>query len=170
MDGADNDAFEITQDGVLTFKRSPPDFEAHAGTTPSRSRRRLVRYPATKTVTVKITNMNEDGSVRLNRPQPQVEIPVTATISDPDNTLMQTTITDTTWQWSKSMDMTTWTDIDGATQRTYTPAVADIGYYLQATATYADVHGEGQTAPSGASEVAVEPETSANAVPGFGEG
>ena len=122
----------------------------------------------TKAVTVTITNVNEDGSVSLNRPQPQVEITVTATLSDPDNTDAGT-ITDTTWQWSKSMDMTTWADIDGATQRTYTPAVADIGHYLQATATYADMHGEGQTASSGASEEPVEPETSANAVPDFGK-
>ena len=162
----DNDTFEITQDGVLTFA-SPPDFEAaesHDVTVKATAR----EVSGEKMVTVKIINMNEDGEVGLNRPQPQVEIMVTAKLTDPDNT-DPATITGTTWQWSKSMDMTTWTDIDGATSISYTPAEADVGYYLRATATYADVHGEGQTASSEALERSVEEETSANAVPDFGK-
>ena len=43
------------------------------------------------------------------------------------------------WQWSKSMaEDGEFSDISGATSPTYTPETEDIGYYLQATATYSD--------------------------------
>jgi hypothetical protein len=108
----------------------------------------------------------------LNRPQPQVEITVTAKLTDPDNPandMGEDGITGRTWQWSKSTDMQEWTDIEGETSPSYTPAVADIGSYLRATAVYDDTLGEDKTATSMASEMAVEPETSANAIPGFGK-
>ena len=67
------------------------------------------------------------GLVSLNRPQPQVEIMVTAKLTDPDNPADdagEDGVTGTTWQWSKSTDMQEWTDIEGETSPSYTPAVA----------------------------------------------
>ena len=47
----------------------------------------------------------------------------------------------TSWQWARSMDMTDWEDI--GTDDMYTVIDDDAGYYLRATAMYAD----GATAP-----------------------
>ena len=38
-----------------------------------------------KDVTVKVTNVEEDGEVTLSTLQPRVGFPVTATLTDPDN-------------------------------------------------------------------------------------
>ena len=57
-------------------------------------------------------------------------------------------MTDEKWQWAKSMDMETWTDIDGApTSQSRSPEAADEGYYLRASVTYTDNSwGSGKTA------------------------
>ena len=114
--------------------------------------------------------MDEDGTVSLSQPQPQVEITrLRLTSTNPDNP-DGNDITGTTWQWSKSMDMQDWMDIDGETSETYEPNVGDIGYYLRAAATYTDTLGEGKMAMSDPSENArVEAETSANDAPTFPE-
>ena len=112
---------------------------------------------------VTVTDVEEEGSVSLSQVQPQVEIEVDADRSDPDGN-----ISGTTWQWSKSMDMSDWMDIDGETSAGYTPVVADVGYYLRATATYSDNRGEGKSA-SEVSENPVEAETTSNAAPDFGK-
>ena len=163
LEGTDAGSFDITG-GVLTFK-SMPNFEeqsSYAVTVTVTDR----DVKATKDVTVKITNGEEDGSVKLSQIQPQVEIKVTASVSDPDNP--DNDVSGTMWQWAKSMDMTTWTDIDKATTMDYTPVVGDEGYYLRATATYTDTLGDDKTAMM-VSERAVEEKTAANAVPDFGK-
>ena len=48
-------------------------------------------------VTVKVTNMEEDGMVTLSTLQPRVGFPVTATLADPDNI----TAGSVSWQWYK---------------------------------------------------------------------
>ena len=68
---------------------------------------------------------------------------MTASVTDPDGDTVGTT-----WQWSKSMDMSEWADIDGATSSAYTPQEEDAGYYLRATATYSDGLGTGQDSKS----------------------
>ena len=68
----------------------------------------------------------------LSTLQPQVEIPITATLSDPDNpgeALAE--LVDLTWEWLRGEDV-----IAGATGATYTPMVADVGSVLTAKATY----------------------------------
>ena len=162
LSGTDAGAFDISTSGVLTFM-DPPDFEAKATY--------MVTAEAADgsfELVVNITNVEEPGSVRLSQIQPQVEIDVVATVSDPDDSATITTddITGTTWQWAKSMDMSSWTDIENETSGTYTPVIADIDYYLRASATYTDTLGAGKTAEM-VSERAVEPETPANAFPAF---
>ena len=160
--GDDKGAFDISDNGVLTFKM-PPNFEAKASYAVTIEVTGGETAKGTKDVTVKITNMDEDGSVSLDQPQPQVEIDVDASVSDPDMG-----VSGTTWQWAKSMDMSAWTDIEGETSSGYTPVVADIDYYLRATATYTDTLGDDKTA-SMVSENTVEAETSSNATPDFGK-
>ena len=54
------------------------------------------------------------------------------------------------WQWQRSADGSTWTDIGGATSDSHTTLRGDAGNYLRATVTYEDASGPGQTAESAA--------------------
>ena len=93
-------------------------------------------------VTVTVDNVEEMGAVTLMPMAPVVGTEITADLTDPD--MM---VTDTTWQWSKSMEMDeSFTNIDMATSMTYTPVEADEGYYLKATASYTDGHDSGKMA------------------------
>ena len=66
---------------------------------------------------------------------------LTASLADPDNP------TGITWQWASSSTASgPWDDIAGATTGTYTPVQGDVGNYLQATASYNDAQGSGQSA------------------------
>ena len=68
----------------------------------------------TKDVEVKVTNVDEDGTVTLSAVQPRVGVAVTASLTDIDGP-----VSGVTWQWSKNT-----TAIEDATSDTYTP-VAD---------------------------------------------
>ena len=79
----------ITCTGILAFK-SAPDFEAKgsaAGT--NKYKVTIVASDqagnrSTKNATVNVTNVNEPGSIELSTVQPQVGVPITATLNDPD--------------------------------------------------------------------------------------
>ena len=62
-----------------------------------------------KAVAVTVTNVDEAGSVTLDDLQPQAGggQSVTASVSDTDGS-----VTNAVWQWSRSMDMTSWADIE----------------------------------------------------------
>ena len=169
LDGDDKADFEISDAGVLTFKKKP-DFEKPAdddtdnvymvtvtatGGTPSNTGELKVE--------ITVTDVDEDGKVTLNQPQPQVGRSMAASgPADPD-----TPVSDPRWQWSRGSTSTgPWTDIDKATSESRTPNSDDENMYLRATVTYTDRHGEGKTA-SGVSENAVESKTVANAAPSF---
>ena len=93
------------------------------------------------TVAPVTTVADQAGTVSLSPTRPQVGNEVMATLSDPDGS-----VTGMTWQWSRSMDMATWTDIADANSAAYTPVETDDGYYLRATASYTDGHGAGKSA------------------------
>ena len=161
LSGADADDFCITDAGVLQFVTSP-DFEAP--TDAGGNNRYEVTVVATdsagntasRAVTVRVTNVDEDGVVTLSTLQPQNGISLTATLTDPDGR-----ISGTTWQWAMSTAQDgSYTNIVGATSATYTPHSSDVGYFLRATASYTDGHGGSKTA--------MEP--SANAVVGKATG
>ena len=84
---------------------------------------------------------DDDGVVTLSTSGPEVLTAITATLSDPDRPFINVR-----WQWAKSSDGSTWTDISGATSARYTPAVGDEGSYLRASASYDDSVGEGKSA------------------------
>ena len=130
---------------------------------------------ATTSVTVKVTNRDEGGTVGFNNLQPYEDVQLLATLKDPDGKLHTDedgvefpidendndvlTIQDgdhatTTWKWAKSLDGETgWIDIVATTTAnpaidiyTRVPENADVGHYLRATATYNDGQGKNKTA------------------------
>ena len=81
------------------------------------------------------------GTVALAS-QPELGIPMTATLTDPDGS-----ISGTTWQWSSSDTAGgTFFNISGATSATYRPAEADLTKFLRATASYTDALASGKSA------------------------
>ncbi len=171
LDGDDAGDFKI-DGGVLTFA-SKPNYEAPADDdTDNTYSVMVVASAGTSTedtvvmdeypVTVEVTNVEEAGSIVLSTLQPQVEIPITATLSDPDNPdLDATPLVDLTWEWLRGEDV-----IAGATGATYTPMVTDVGSVLTARASYEDAEGEDKTAEiESAHAVRAKPDT--NAPPAF---
>ena len=95
----------------------------------------------TITVTITVVNRDEAGTVTLSGTPPRELHQLTAALSDPDGV-----IGNPTWQWARSPNQSTWTDITGATATRYPPGAADVGQYLRATATYTDDQGSGTRA------------------------
>ena len=173
LDGADKALFEISDAGVLTFKKSP-NYEkaADVGTD------NIYKVTVTATggdpsntgelkVEITVTDVDEAGKVSFEGEgmyQPQVGRTLTASgPADEDGG-----VTDQRWQWARSSDMETWADIDKATSEARTPVADDVGSYLRATITYTDKFGEGKTA-SMVSDNPVEARTVANARPSFAD-
>ena len=117
-------------------------------------------------VTITVTNEEEDGTITLAPPQPQVGTAFTATLSDLDGA-----VSGTTWVWESSADGNTgWTPVSGAistvTTSSYTPVDADLGKYLRAAATYTDPEGSGKSAEA-VSDNAVQARPVTNSNPQF---
>ena len=102
-------------------------------------------------VTVVVTNVNEDGNVTLSSIQPAVGTPLTATVTDPDGE-----VTNVIYQWTSGPTGTTADveDIDGATSATYMPTAGDpadeddtgdIGNFLRVKVSYNDPQGPDDT-------------------------
>ena len=119
------------------------------------------------TVTIEVTNVEEDGAIALAPLSPEVDLEVTATLSDPDGSISKVT-----WTWQTSSDDATWSTAtgeatDAVTTSTYTPVEADTGRYLRATASYTDELASGNIAES-ASAIVVAADT--NVAPEFPSG
>ena len=115
----------------------------------------------TITVTIIVTNEEEEGTVALSSVQPQVDTQLTATLTDPDDD-----VSGTTWEWESSSDKSTWTVISGATSASYTPVAGDVGDYLRVTASYTDGESSGKTAQA-VSANAVQAVPLTNSAPEF---
>ena len=164
LSGDDAAKFAISEDGELSFKSSP-NFESPGDADADNVYMVTVRAARGSTdVAVTVTNVDEAGSVSLSDLQPQAGAgqSVSASVSDTDGSPVSTA-----WQWSRSMDAASWTDIAGATAATYTPQEEDDGYYLRATATYSDGFGAGRDSASGESAFPVEIRPTANFTPSF---
>ena len=164
LSGDDASKFAISDDGELSFKKSP-DYESPADA--DKDNVYMVTLEAaegSKAVAVTVTNVDEAGSVKLDELQPQAGggQSVTASVSDTDGS-----VTNAVWQWSRSMDMTSWTDISAGTASTYTPQEEDEGYYLRATATYSDGVGDERDTASADTAFPVEIRPTANFRPSF---
>ena len=166
LGGPDDDLFAI-DDGVLAF-REPPNYEDPQSATSgvSLAERNLYRVTVeagggTHDVAVRVTDVDEPGTASIDRRQPQVSRPLSASLLDEDQG-----VSAQQWQWARSEDRTTWTDIEGAASPRRSPAEADEGMYLRATVTYSDKFGPGKTA-SAVSAMRVEAKTLSNAAPRF---
>ena len=146
--GTDIEAFSI-ENGVLRFK-SAPDFEAAADADGNNMYVVTVQASdggegttATEEVTIEVTNVEESGAVMLSTLQPQVDVVITATLTDPDNV----TEGNVTWQWYRGSSPITGAD-DGENTNTsmYTPTTGDVGSRLRARAMYNDGEDEDKTA------------------------
>ena len=187
--GADAALFTIAG-GVLQFV-NPPDYEdakdladlKNETATPGADARQntysvVIRAIASRasgdtgpaeavdtTVTVTVTDVDEDGEVVISLLQPEVGIPIMASLTDSDGG-----VTDTVWKWEVSEIEQVSLDVDnsdhwgdapgegdsGNTSQSYTPAGADLtnnsddpideGKYLRVTATYTDANGVDKTA------------------------
>ena len=154
---------------MLAF-REPPNYEEPRSAADSAllSVRNVYRVTVeaaggTRAVTVTVTDVDETGTASIDRPQPQVGRPLSASLSDEDDR-----VTDERWQWARSQDRRRWTAIEAATSPQRRPAPADEGMYLRATVTYSDKFGTGKTA-SAVSANRVEATTLFNAAPSFAD-
>ena len=137
--GDDAEDFSI-EGGVLAFK-SPPDFENPADADTTNTYLVIVQAgdggantASTELITIRVTNVDEDGMIVLGSLQPQFKIALTSVHTDPDGG-----IAGAERQWSRSSDgSTNWSDIDKATGTSYTPVADDVGYYLRLTVNYRD--------------------------------
>ena len=103
MSGADASKFNITDSTdrrTLSFKEAP-NYESPGDSSGDNVYEVTVVVTDSKgntdeqEVTVKVTNVEEDGTVTLSTLQPRVGFPVTATLADPDNI----TAGSVSWQW-----------------------------------------------------------------------
>ena len=98
-------------------------------------------------VELAVTNEDEAGAVALSSSEPDVDVAITAALTDPDGGLDRVV-----WSWERSADQTAWTAISGAASASYTPVAADKGSYLRATASYTDGHGPRKSAQAATSD------------------
>ena len=166
VDENDVDAFELTGEGVLSFKEPLPDFEAindpdnpddptydvtiqaedsqSAAVAELRVTVTVENVDEEGMLTVKPTMLREDGSLS----PPRVGEELTATLEDLDGVLPLTT----DWAWWAGNAVVQWefpdpdgevkvTESGGVTDR-YTPQPEDVGRALRVVVSYADGHGE----------------------------
>ena len=174
LDGDDDSKFSIDSSrGALRFVRSP-DYESPTDTGTDNVYNVTVvatddsssALSSELAVTVTVLNVDEPGSITLSPSNPTVGTTITATLSDPDGS-----VTNTSWQWQRSSNGTSgWTTISGATGSSYTAASDDEGEWLRARASYRDGHGTGKSAQSSpTSQVAVTfPTFSTEPIPSIG--
>ena len=111
-------------------------------------------------VTISVTNVDEAGTVTFGSTAPAVGTALTARVSDPDGN-----VSSVTWQWAKSDTKSgTYANISRATSASYTPATADAGKWLRATASYTDAEGSGKSAAAVAAAAVMATDTTAPTV------
>ena len=145
------DAADFTiENGVLSFKESPDYETPMGGGAEGTSNTYTVMVKATdetmnvgmETVMVKVTNVDEDGTVTLSARRPQTDTAFTTEVTDLDGA-----VSDEKWQWAKASSKSgSYSDIDLATSKVYMPKDADAGSYLRAKVTYEDPEGAGKSA------------------------
>ena len=170
LDTASAAIFDIDASTGQLKTKAPLDYEtknSYAVTVSVRDSKDVDRNPDTLqddsiSVTITIINLNEVATLTLSSLQPQVGIPLTATLNDPDGA------SNATWAWEKSSDRTNWATISSATSPSYTPVAGDVNYHLRVTAFYTDSHSSDKSAQA-LSKFAVRAEPSeTNTGPDFG--
>ena len=190
LDGPDKDWLELTGDGTesreLHFKEgSPPDFEnpQDSGLDGTNTYHVTVRVRPTdavgsegegheKAVVVKVTNVDEDGTVTLLSPSepPKVGEEITAEPKDPDGVRE---VTNWKWQRKEKVEYSGgryyFTTIQEGGDSSYEPEETDIGSELRVVVTYNDGHGTNKKATSEETSAVVGPELDGPAAATFVE-
>ena len=124
--GTDSDDLTLSG-GTLTFN-DIPDYE-----TKSQYRVTIEAHeqsPGTSVgrldVTVRVTNVDEDGAVEVLVSEPRVGQQLTPTVQDPDGG-----VGSIEWKWESRESGGDWSSISGATSRSYTPTRDDNGKNLR---------------------------------------
>ncbi|PSN14881.1 hypothetical protein C7293_09610 [filamentous cyanobacterium CCT1] len=135
--GATASTFTLTQDQVGQFVRSQVSYTDGGGTAES------VFSNATAT---KVANVNDSptGSVTIDGTvaQGQTLTANTSTLADLDG------LGTLSYQWKQSSDGITWSNIDGATDVTFSPRNAQVGQFLQVSVSYTDGFGTAESLTS----------------------
>ena len=144
----DNDSFYISSRGQLYFTE-PPSFEAgasHTVTITATDDDEDGNLSGTLVVTVTVTDEEEEGVVTITPRRGWFDTTGTqfsVGLSDDDGAVIGTT-----WQWARSRNRSSWSDVFGATSSSYTATADDVDHYLRATATYEDRRSSNKTAES----------------------
>ena len=175
LEGEDAAKFSIVEeDGMLTFKESPPDYEMPE----DRNRDNVYKVTVVvsddgtpkrmdkRQVEVTVTDVGEGGTVTLSAVQPKTGIDLMASLTDPDSVTSTNTDgsieTGVSWQWwraptadradapefldaDEAVDRAAWEQIADSKSDTYKPVSDDEGHWLTAMATYTDRRGPGNT-------------------------
>ena len=106
----------------------------------------------TISVTIRVTNRDEPGTVTLSASTPVVGSRITGALSDPDGIFMALSQRPIRWQWliSGVQSNSAFVPIEGATSDRYIPVEADLGKRLKARARYADFIAPGKEVTSSA--------------------
>ncbi len=156
LGGADADTLQIDAQGRLSF-RAAPNYEAPADANRDRVYQVAVvasdgALSASLAVSVRVTNVEEPGTVTLSSTQPRVDVPLRADLSDPDGG-----VTNVRWAWLYSSAQGArgvWEE-PGGTDRlwsTFTPYSLLVGQQVWARAVYDDGHGADKQAQSAPTE------------------
>ena len=108
LSGPDADLFIISDRGVLAFKEPPNYEDPQSAAAVNLYRVTIEAGGGAHDVAVTVTDVDEAGTASIDRPQPQADSHLGASLSDEDDGVAVTT-----WQWARSADGTTWTDIRG---------------------------------------------------------
>ena len=141
LPGTDDDAFNLSSGGVLTFI-NVPDYEEKSSYSITLEARE--RSPgnsvARQSVTVRITNVDEDGTVTVPVSEPRVGQQLTPKVEDPDGA-----VSAVEWKWERRDPGGNWSPIPQGTRQSYTPTRDDNGKELRVTVIYRDRQGPGKT-------------------------
>ena len=141
LSGADADSFEFDKvSGALSFAE-PPDFEERASyevTLHANDGVHVGDHNGELVITVNVTNLEEAGAVTFDRRRPFLNVPLYATLADPDGVQGAGS-----WSWHRSTSRSGgWGEpIAGADLNFFTPLAEDLDHYLRATVEYSDAHG-----------------------------
>ncbi len=168
VSGADSDNFWVSGRGQLYFV-TPPSFEGIQTTysvTVTATDDATSPLSGSFNVTVTVTDVEEEGLVRLTPPRGWDGTRFTAALTDDDGVTGSTI-----WRWMRSSGRSGGDVIPGATTNSYTATMDDVNQYLRVTATYEDGRGAGKEVEAvltvRVSDVAEKP--TANTAPAFPE-
>ncbi len=136
--------FWISDQGQLYF-RSPPSYEGRTSYSIAVTAEDGGGLRNSLSVTVSVTDVEEEGVVTITPPRGWVDTQFTASLADGDGS-----VSGRTWQWQRSSNRSSWQDIPGATSSSsssaYTAQAEDVDMYLRATISYTDRRDSGKTA------------------------